>query len=338
MQPGNPVSRLLAAMAAVLLIMDGLGGCGSPGNHADANLTASASVRSLPAGEAIRLKPARPNPRAAPDSNSPLAYFNARRVEVGLPALRSDRAIARAAAEHANYLLKNDRFGHDQTQGTPGFTGSDVTARVRRHTQVDGASEVLSESSIHQPALEAIEQIFNAPFHRGLVLFDWTRAGAAVERTSMSMMVVDFADLGHAIANNELVAYPYADQRNVPYAWVDNEVPDPMGSQSIYRGRQLGFPITLSGGVSAHVELSGMSVTDANGEPVKCLISTSDAADASSKGHNTAVCTPLQPLRPEMRYTVHAQGHLLQLVAATDTPFALSWSFTTKRSRASAPD
>ncbi|CAM2152983.1 CAP domain-containing protein [Pararobbsia alpina] len=257
-----------------------------------------------------------------------LAFFNAKRAEVGLPPVAFDANIARAASAHAHYLTLNDASGHDEIEGHPGFSGIDATARVRRHTDAYGASEVLSVLSNHGSAQDALDQIFASPYHRGAIFFDWVRAGGARESTNRSITVVDFADIGHALADNELVAYPYDGQRDVPAAWTDNEVPDPLGPGSAYRGQDVGYPITLSGGASAHIELRTLELRDANGHKVPCHIAALTEAD---RGRNTAVCTPYQPLAAGTRYSVHATGTLSQISKFSNASFVFDWQFATRR-------
>ncbi len=258
-----------------------------------------------------------------------LAFFNQKRAEVGLPAVAFDAGIAHAASEHAHYLTLNGAAGHDEVEGRPGFTGIDATARVRRHTDVYGASEVLSVFNNRATQREALEQIFDSPYHRGSIFFDWVRGGGAMESANRSITVVDFADIGHALADNELIAWPRDGQTDAPASWTDNEVPDPLGPGGAYRGQEVGYPITLSGGASAHIDLRTLELRDAKGHLVPCHIAPLTAADS---GRNTAVCTPYKPLASGETYSVHATGRLSQISRFSNAPFALDWHFTTRAS------
>jgi hypothetical protein len=255
---------------------------------------------------------------------SALAYVNARREEAGLPAIAADRGVAAAAADHARYVLLNQAGTHDEIDGRPGFTGADVLSRVRRHTQASSASEVLASIGGAQPDEAPIEHIFASPYHRGALLFDWARAGEGAAVGYRSVTVVDFADIAPSLADNELIAWPYDGQTQVPVAWINNEQPDPMGNDSAYRGQPLGYPITLSGGPNAHIELQSFDLRDAQGKRVPCRIAPLTAADVR---RNTAICTPYEALRSGVRYSVHAQGILTQLTVKAR--FDLEWAFTT---------
>lgn len=294
--------------------------------------------------------------RAPVTATATLRYFNAKRAEVGLPPLRDDNAIHIAAVAHARYLLANHTFGHSETAGAPGFTGTDVTARINRLRVVDGASEVVSMQSNGRPESEAIAQLFASPYHRGVILFDWLHAGAAVsgnvaDRVDMAdsgtgaarsmstlgsdataqLAVVDFADFGQAIASNELIAYPFDGQTDAPVAWTDDELPDPMGDDMGYRGRRIGYPITLSGGPNAHIALQRVDLLDQAGHTVRCHIAALTPAD---RLRNTAVCTPLDPLRAQTAYTVRAVGLLKEGRYIVDVPFDLTWHFRTGNANA----
>jgi hypothetical protein len=221
-----------------------------------------------------------------------------------------DDNVAAAAADHARYLDLNRTGSHDETEGKAGFTGIDVITRVRLHAPAYGASEVLAVFGGPRQVDTPIEDIFSAPYHRGAILFDWARAGEASIAGTSSVTVVDFADIAPALPDAELVAWPYDGQRQVPTIWVNNEQPDPMGADGRFRGQVLGYPITLSGGPNAHIELSSFELRDQRGKRVPCRIAPLTAADAA---RNTAVCTPYEPLRAATSYTVHTLGHVAQL-------------------------
>jgi uncharacterized protein YkwD len=306
--------------AALLATAIGVAGCASPRHDAT---PAAVPYTGVP----ISLHPA-PGARAVNASldRSSLAYITARRAEVGLPPIAADRDVAAAAAAHANYLRLNSAHGHDELVGAQGFTGVDVTARVRLHTPTYGASEVLSVfGGVQQPAA-AIAEIFASPFHRGSILFDWARAGESVGGPNAGITVVDFADIAPVLTDTELVAYPYDGQTDAPLSWTDIEQPDPMGANSGYFGAVVGYPITLSGSANAHIELTALELTDTRGKRVTCRIAPLSAADA---GRNTAVCTPRVPLAAATRYAVHATGFVTQSASAAKAPFDLRWRFAT---------
>jgi hypothetical protein len=257
---------------------------------------------------------------------SAIEYLNARRIEVGLPVITTDAAVIAAANDHARYLALNRTSGHDEMEGKPGYTGVDVTTRVRLHTQSVGASEVLAIYSGQRAPELAIEAIFASPYHRGAVLFDWARGGEGIAHGDNAITVVDFSDIAPALKETELVAYPYDGQRDSPLSWIDDEQPDPMGPQSRYRGQTLGFPITLSGGPNAHIELETFDLRDGRGKKVACHIAALTPADAA---RNTGICTPIEPLRASTRYTAHATGRLTQQYGVAHAPFDLTWTFTT---------
>jgi uncharacterized protein YkwD len=270
----------------------------------------------------VRLRPAAGIKHSSDETA--LGYINARREEVGLRAIDVDHGVAAAALAHAKYLALNHAGTHEEIAGNPGFTGADVLTRVRLHTQAQSASEVLAMIGGAYANETPVEHIFASPYHRGALLFDWARAGEASLKGMGSVTVMDFADIAPSLSDSELIAWPYDGQTNVPLAWIDNEQPDPMGPDSAYRGQTLGYPITLSGGPNAHIELSKVELRDAHGSRVACKIAPLTPADTR---RNTAICTPHEPLKPATRYSVHAQGALRQYRSAGQ--FDLNWSFTT---------
>lgn len=331
----------------------------TPANAASANMTGATATAALNVSATLAANAsAQPavNPTLNATGDAALAYLNARRREVGLKPLAFDPDVAAAAASHARYLVLNGAHGHDEIVGAAGFTGPDVTSRVRRHATVAiGAGEVLSVvGGAQDMSVEAaVQQIFASPYHRGAMLFDWARAGVAADGRSValqtvadsaaqatprnptqhgaqSVTVIDFADIADPLPDTQLVAWPYDRQRDVPLSWTDIEQPDPMGPGSGYFGQDVGFPITLSGGPNAHIVLRSVDLRDARGHRVACHIAPLTAADTA---RNTAICTPYRPLAAGTRYTVHAQGALTQATFA-DAPFDLQWSFETQASPA----
>ncbi|MGF6440349.1 CAP domain-containing protein [Paraburkholderia youngii] len=257
---------------------------------------------------------------------SAIEYLNDRRAELGLMPIATDELVAKAAAAHARYLEVNRATGHDERAELPGFTGADVTARVRALTEVTGASEVFAIYGGQHPPDLPVAEIFASPYHRGAMLYDWARAGEAVLSGDSAITVVDFADPAPVVTSTELVAYPYPGQTDAPLSWTDDENPDPMGPESRYRGAVLGMPLTLSGGTNAHVDLASFELRDARGKIVRCHIAPRTPVES---GRNTAVCTPYEPLKPGMHYTAHATGRLSQIYGASDVPFDLTWTFST---------
>ncbi|MBN3751491.1 CAP domain-containing protein [Paraburkholderia sp. Tr-20389] len=316
----------IPALAASLLAIALLTGCANKAariDHAD----------QFYSGPPVQLRHAPGSANTTPtDHATALDYVNARRKEAGLPLIAVDGKLAAAAADHAKYLELNRVATHDEVPGKPGFTGTAIMTRVRRHTAADGVSEILAVSGEPRSVAASIEAIFSSPYHRGAILFDWARAGEASIAGSHAVTVVDFADIAPTLADTELVAWPYDGQRQVPTSWVNNEQPDPMGADAGYRGQVLGFPITLSGGPNAHIELRSVDLRDQRGKKVACKIAPLTAADAA---RNTAVCTPYEPLHTATRYNVHVVGEVVQLGKVR--PVDLVWSFTTRADERPAP-
>ncbi|MEQ0777673.1 CAP domain-containing protein [Paraburkholderia tropica] len=277
------------------------------------------TLHTAPGVTAFAIQPADPLPTA-------ISYLNARRAELGLNAITADPLVAQAAAAHAHYLEVNRASSHDESENLPGFSGADVATRVRQYTETTGASEVFAVYGGQRVPALPIEEIFDSPYHRGAMLYDWARAGEAVASGDSQITVVDFADPKPAISDTELVVYPYDGQRNAPLSWQNIEQPDPMGPNSRYRGALLGYPLTVSGGTNAHILLEKFELRDGRGKLVSCQIAPLTSADT---GRNTAVCTPFSPLHPGTTYTAHATGRLTQQFGVANAPFDVRWSFST---------
>jgi hypothetical protein len=267
------------------------------------------------------------NANDADDATDAIVYFNARRMELGLPPIALHPDVVAAAAAHARYLMIQGENGHTEQPGKLGFTGVDVADRLSVRLPVAGASEVLTRYGSSYSDEESNRALFASPYHRGVILFDWQFGGAALQRAQTTVIVVDFANIRPTLAANELVAYPYDGQTDVPAAWTDDELPDPLGDDSHYSGQRVGFPITLSGGPNAHIAWRRATLTDAGGHSVTCQIAPLRPADSA---RNTAICTPLAPLHAHTLYRIQATGVLTQLSRFTTiAPFSLAWTFST---------
>src|SRR5205807_1737689 len=80
-------------------------------------------------------------------------------------------AMDQAAQAHADWMVANDVFSHQEQAGTPGFTASDWPLRdeVFGYVPVGGA-EVMAASG---PASAEVDALVNALYHRaGMLAFE----------------------------------------------------------------------------------------------------------------------------------------------------------------------
>lgn len=266
----------------------------------------------------------------APVADS-IGYLNAIRQTMGLRVLAENGNVDTAAQDHANYLVANQAAGHDETAGLTDFTGVDPQTRIDalHSTTFNGEVTVAVQSGIQLPSLYGIETLFDAPFHRIVMLSDFATVGAGYNSANVSnntalysALNIDFADSANALGSNQLVAYPYSGETGAPYQWVANESPNPMTNAPSYIGTTVGYPVTLQAGVNDSLVISSFTLSS-NGANIPCLEVDPQTASIGSELHGAALCTPYQALTPGTQYTAKVAG------TRNGTAFSVSWSWTT---------
>ncbi|WP_244103038.1 CAP domain-containing protein [Burkholderia gladioli] len=257
-----------------------------------------------------------------------VSYLNNLRIQAGLPALAIQSGVAQAAQAHSSWEQLNNVVGHYETAGTTGYTGYSPSDRVNLHYTTSSVGEVTAGlAGAFTSSTEAAQALFDAPFHRAVMLYDSANAGAgSVATTSLtqySTLTIDFADYKQFLADNQLVAWPYAGMTGANTSWFANESPNPMPAQ--YQSTTVGYPVTLTGGGNASFSNVSFAIKDASGNNVPCQeVDSSNNSEATRE----AMCVPFAPLAVNTTYTVSVSGSLANTSLAA-TPFSLSWQFTT---------
>jgi uncharacterized protein YkwD len=313
---------------------------------AGACYTVSGTAPAPAAGGGISLLPARgsavSNYRVLEEPRTAgLCYANYRREQVGLPPLAARDPLNTVAQNHTDYMLANATLTHDETSGKPGFTGATPNERVQAAYPTNATAEVVAGANRWTSVANAqlsmspkdalVSDLVNAPFHRAALLGSYGSAGSGfAERvgpdgsgTSASyFQTIDLADASKGGSDNQMVAYPYNGQADVPASWVNTESPNPAPG---YEGKTVGYPISLQAiNTSLQFDADNFVITDAQGNNVSCLKVDSRSSGLSSAARGLAICTPVAPLASQQRYSVRVTGRL------GSQPVDLSWSFTTR--------
>ncbi|MDY7779542.1 CAP domain-containing protein [Burkholderia pseudomallei] len=328
-------TAIAATLAAGALAACGGGGGGNGSNGASAP-TGSASTPSA-SNAAVALLAALGASAGAFTAtgdvvNDTLAYINHQRAQVGLPALAYQSGVAQAAADHSAWEQDNNAIGHYETAGQAGYTGVSPSDRVNLHYKTSSVGEVTAGfSGAFASSTEPIQALFDAPFHRAIMLFDSVHAGPGdaltTDPTKLSTLTVDFADDKPFLADNQLVAWPYNGMANVDTGWLANESPNPVAAYNngSLVGAVVGYPVTLSGGDNAAFSNVSFTIADAAGNNVPCVeTDSSNNADATRE----AMCVPIARLAKSTTYTAKVSGTLTNTSLAA-TAFSVSWTFTT---------
>ncbi|NIF80729.1 CAP domain-containing protein [Paraburkholderia sp. Cy-641] len=319
-----------AATGAMILAACGGGGSSSSSSTGDTNPAPSISPPSVSLLAAPGTAAAGPFAASGDTATDALAFVNNKRAQVGLPALSAQSGVAQAAANHSLWEQDNNVIGHYETAGQAGYTGYSPSDRVNLFYSTNSVGEVTAGfSGPFLNSTEAIEALFDAPFHRATMLFDSVHAGAGVANAAstsqLSTLTVDFADYKQVIGEGQLVAWPYNGMTGVDTGWFANESPNPVAAQPALENTVVGYPVTLSGGDNAAFSNVSFTIADASGNNVPCL-----ETDSSNNAEATrlAICVPTAKLATSMTYTAKVSGTLTNTSLAA-TPFSVSWKFTT---------
>ncbi|MBP0631337.1 CAP domain-containing protein [Cupriavidus sp. AcVe19-1a] len=308
--------------------------------------TVSGAAPAPAAGSGITLLPARgsavSNYRVLEEPRTAgLCYANYRREQVGLPPLAARDPLNTVAQNHTAYMLANATLTHDEISGRTGYTGATPNERIQAAYPTNATAEVVAGANRWTSVANAnlsmtpkdalVSDLINAPFHRAALLGSYGSAGSGFAEsvgpngsgTSASYyQTIDLADASKGGSDNQMVAYPFNGQADVPASWVNTESPNPAPG---YEGKTVGYPVSLQAiNTSLQFDADNFAITDAQGNSVNCLKVDSRSSGLSSAARGLAICTPVAPLASGQRYNVRVTGRL------GSQPVDLSWSFTTR--------
>lgn len=270
-----------------------------------------------------------------------LCYANYRREQVGLAPLTARDALNTVAQNHTAYMLANQTLTHDEQAGNPGYTGAAPNDRIQAAYASNATAEVVAGANRWTSAAGAdlsmtpkdalVVDLVNAPFHRSALLGSYGSAGSGFAQSvgagssggtqAWYYQTIDLADASKGGADNQMVAYPYSGQADVPTSWVNNESPNPAPA---YAGQTMGYPVTVQAvNTSLTFNADTFSITDASGNSIACEKVDARTSGMSSAARGLAICTPRTPLASKTRYNVTVSGTL------NGQGVNLNWSFTT---------
>ena len=258
-----------------------------------------------------------------------LGWLNNLRQNVGLSALTNQSGLDQSSFNHAKYLVDNQMLApsHDEFPGNPDYTGTHFYDRINQVLPTNNLEgEVLiTWNSSQKTSTSPVQNLFDAPWHRIIMLDDFVLAGAGVYSTpgsaAINAMNMDLANYSQVLPTNNLLVYPSPGQSGVNPSWYDNETPDPFATAPQYTRTSVGYPITIQAGFNDTLDITTFTITEVdNGANVPCL-----AVDHNTSGENAngAECTPYQPLKTNTAYTVNVTGKL------NGTAYNVTWSFGT---------
>ena len=271
-----------------------------------------------------------------------LAAFNRLneiRLSAGLGMLAQSTAMDQAAQAHAEWMIANNSFTHEESIGTPGFTGEDFPTRDEAFGYVPVEGTEVMTGPVH--GAEGVDVLINTVYHRaGMLAFEpvdvgvgWSSGTAA----NVSMpLVIDITRPGTdmvrgmgqtAQANIQGVqVWPIDGAHGIPLR-LGLESPNPVPSQDVL---SLGTPASIT--VSETKTISSVSFAMANSTtgavmPVQVLTNQNDSNFLIPESFIAAI--PLIILAPNTTYKVTFSGATMDRVSGVSEKIDRTWSFTT---------
>ncbi len=106
-----------------------------------------------------------------------VSYLNDLRASVGMIPFQNETHLEEASLNHANYLVLNNLFSHNESEKDSGFTGVIPSDRTH-YTGYEHALVGENISSYNASVKESIDTLFSAIYHRfGFLNFDYDELG-----------------------------------------------------------------------------------------------------------------------------------------------------------------
>lgn len=300
-----------------------------------------------------------PAPSSAPDPPVPIAAqltvpapvgydadrlaafdrLNAIRLSAGLGMLAQNVSMDQAAQAHAQWMVVNDSFTHEELSGTVGFTGTNWARRDETFGYVPLAGDEVMTAPAH--GAEGVDGLINTLYHRAAMLafepvdvgLGWTDGVAA--HVAMPLVIdmtrpgTDAArGLGQAAQASirGVAIWPLDGAVGVPLR-LGLESPNPVPTQRI---STLGTPVSLTVAESRTISADSFVLTDrATGAVVPTRIVTNQDDPNFLLPESFIAAIPLAALSPRTTYSVSFSGKTVGFPSGSIEALTRLWSFTT---------
>jgi hypothetical protein len=324
-----------------------------------AALTSLAACGGGGGGAAPTPPPPPPAPAPAPTSSTPIAAqlsvptpvgydadrlaafnrLNEIRLAAGLGMLAQNVAMDRAAQAHAEWMVANDSFTHEEVAGTAGFTGVSWPLRDEAFGYLSaGGTEVMAERAY---GAEGVDVLVNMVYHRaGMLAFEpvdvgigWSaRSAASISRPLVIDMTRPGTDpirgLGQAAEPriSGVAIWPMDGALGVPLR-LGLEIPNPVPGSDVL---SLGTPPSITVDPLRTLAVATFTLTDASiGAVVPTTLLTGATDPHSLLPSSFAAAVPLGVLKPSTTYRVVFSAQATDVVFGTREEINRAWSFTT---------
>lgn len=189
-------------------------------------------------------------PGITTEQSDALAYLNEVRAKLGLPSLKYNANMSKAAKLHAVYYNANhektaSQSAHNETKGLPGFTGVTVFDRLKASGWTPGPSGYMTGEVMHygQTSIKgAMEGWMDTAYHREIILsHKYQEVGVGYAEGTA---VLDMAGPYYPTSiKGGIAVYPYDGMKNVGLGFYGNENPNPL---SQFKVKSSGYIISAT--------------------------------------------------------------------------------------------
>ena len=357
--------RYLTLAAATWLSACGGGGGGggdnnaSGGNPGNGTATPPAGSSSNPSGgtssnsstgvstnRIVTTPP--PAPTNSGEEVTAYTTFNTARATCGFGYLQQNAQLDTAALAHVTYLIQNNAFGHEETAGLPGFTGTGPMARIVAAGYTGGvwfSENITAGQGVPKVGSGSVgaRNLLAAPYHLAGSMLGQREIGISLKTggplgsgadlmysgsNAVLQLVVDMASSNSKPPQfqgaADVLTYPCQGVTGTATR-ITGESPNPFGASRSLSAHPIGQPIyvQLAEGHAMVITAASMATTAANTSVPIAMILTRANDTNYELFPNQALIIPDVPLATNTQYTVNIQGN------NEGTAFQKNFTFTT---------
>ncbi|MGN7360196.1 CAP domain-containing protein [Paenibacillus sp. SAF-054] len=254
-----------------------------------------------------------------PEQSSALAQLNGIRAKLGLPSLKHNAHMSKAAKLHAEYYNANrgttaSLDAHREIKGLPGFRGITVVDRLKASGWLPGPYGYMTGEVMHyeQASIkEAVEGWLDTAYHREIILSHrYQEVGMGLAKGTA---VLDMAGpYDPAPIKGGIAVYPYDSMKNVGLGFYGLENPNPIGK---FHVKATGYIISAT--TQKEMVWHQARITDSNGREMPYF--------EELHGKDTLFLYPKSVLRSNHTYHVSLSYEM----KGSPGKKQKKWSFTT---------
>jgi hypothetical protein len=271
-----------------------------------------------------------------------LAAFNRLneiRLSAGLGMVAQNTLMDQAAQAHAEWMVANDAFVHEEIPGSIGFTGVHFWDRDEALGYVPVGGDELMSSGASGAA--GVDLLVNMLYHRiGMLAFEPVDVGVGWSSLTGQCigtpLVLDLTrpgtdsirGMGQAAQQSiqGVAIWPLSGAGDVP-THLGLESPNPIPTQDV---STLGTPVSLTVDRLKTIEVSSFVMTNASSGAVVPTVMLSSQTDPNGQiPHSFVALVPLGPLDVNTLYRVTFSGRTIDFPSGNVAEFVRTWSFTT---------